>query len=77
MNAARRKALEGILDQLEAAKSATETVASEEREAFDSMPEGLQQGERGQQVEENADALEAIDGDFDSLMDAIREVIEK
>lgn len=38
------------------------------------MPESLQDGERGQQISENADNLEYADSDFDSLLDTLREI---
>ena len=86
MNAARRKTIRGIIEKLEAikadieeAKEAVDDVAAEEREAFDNMPEGAQASDRGQQMEENADALETaaydLDIDIDSIIEALEEVI--
>jgi len=34
-------------------------IAGEERDKFDNMPEGLQNGDRGQEMQEAADALES------------------
>lgn len=41
------------------------------------MPESLQYSERGEQVSENADDLDSLDGDFESLLDSIREISER
>lgn len=41
------------------------------------MPEGLQEGERGQSISDNADSLEEADSDFESLLDTLREVLER
>ena len=97
MNANRRKTLSQVIDQIEALKSLMETVKTDiesikeaidterddEQEAFDNLPEGLQQAERGQTMEQaveyldNAstvitDLFDAIDGvDFDDVISSI------
>lgn len=64
MNRERRKAiaelvvqLRDLLDQLEPLKDAAENLRDEEQEAFDALPEGLQQSERGQVSESAAENL--------------------
>lgn len=49
--------LEGALSNLE---SVVNDLASEERDKFDNMPEGLQASENGQKIEEAADTLENV-----------------
>jgi hypothetical protein len=51
---------EGLTAELEALKDA-------EREKFDNMPEGLQQGDRGQSIEAAADALESAYGNLEEI----------
>lgn len=65
MNRVRRKSLKDILGKmdelsamLENVKDAIQTVLDEEQEAYDNLPEGLQEAERGQQMQEYIDALE-------------------
>lgn len=41
------------------------------------MPEGLQEGERGQTISENADDLEGVDSDFESILDTLNEILER
>lgn len=77
MNAERRKRLEDVYDKLMELQTEVQDIASEERECFDNMSECLQQSERGQSIEENADDLENVDYDFDSLMNTLREVIDR
>ena len=67
MNKIRRKALRGILtklEELEALKSEIqemlEEIKDEEQEALDNMPESLQEGERGQQMQEYIDTMESV-----------------
>lgn len=76
MNAARRMQLRGIgfdalrakLDEvkalIEAARETAEAVRDEEQDALDNMPESLQQGERGEAMQ---DAIEQLDALIDGL----------
>jgi hypothetical protein len=50
MNAELRKDLVKALSLIEEAKSIIEGVKDAEQEAFDNMPEGLQNGERGEKI---------------------------
>lgn len=77
MNKQRRKWLEDVISKIEEAQSEIQSMAEEERESFDNMPEGLQEGERGQLISENADDLESVDSDFESLLDTLREILER
>jgi hypothetical protein len=68
MNNDRRKALAAVVKQLEAfpdldeLQGELETILDDEQEAFDNLPESLQQGERGQTMEAAINAMqEAID----------------
>jgi hypothetical protein len=68
MNNERRKAIAAVVKQLEEfpdldeLQSDLQTIRDDEQEAFDNMPESLQQGERGQASEAAINALqEAID----------------
>lgn len=65
MNAAGRKVLTALIDRANDLQEGLETLAQEvreladaEREKFDALPETLQQGERGQAIENAATALE-------------------
>jgi hypothetical protein len=64
MNKANREAvakirarLEDLLLQAEAIGDELQTMADDEQEKFDNMPEGLQQGEQGQAIETAASLL--------------------
>lgn len=87
MNKLRRKELARIIEKLEALDSLRaeiqeelETVMDEEQEAFDNMPESLQESERGEQMQEYIDAMQyAMDDmenfDVESIMDQLQEII--
>ena len=65
MNAERRKRLSAALEQLEAAKFEIEEIQQEEQEAYDNMPESLQESERGETIANNAESLENAMGSLD------------
>ena len=88
MNAKRRKSLRAIITKLEALESLRQEirdqlyeVLDEEQEALDNMPESLQEGERGQQMQEYIDAMDGVHDeldcmDIDELADQLREIVE-
>jgi len=48
MNNERRKEIDRIISELQGLLSNIDDVLSEEQDAYDNMPEGLQQSERGE-----------------------------
>ena len=88
MNRSRRKSLRTILGQmdelstvLETVKEALQDVLNEEQEAYDNLPEGLQESDRGQQMQEYIDALEGVvdslgELDIEDLYGTIEEIAE-
>ncbi len=89
MNNDRRKALNALIGQIEEANSTLENIRDEidslkgeEEDGFNNLPEGLQQGERGQAMEEatNAmqeayDALDAASASACEAIDAINNAV--
>ena len=58
----------------EAIRSAAEAIASagtEAQERFDNMPEGLQQGDTGQMLENRASTAESVASDLEGLADEL------
>lgn len=66
MNASQRKAIEALKTKLEEIRDDVETFASEEQEKFDNMPEGLQQGEAGEKIQQSADNIETAISDLET-----------
>lgn len=56
--------------------TAVEELAGEQREKFDNMPEGLQQGDTGQTLEQQADTLDAAAEEFGTIRDEWQEAVE-
>jgi hypothetical protein len=58
MNNERRKQIADLIAQLSTIEDDASTLAEQEREYFDNMPESLQQGEKGIAAEEATDDLD-------------------
>ena len=88
MNRIRRKSLKAVLGQmdelstaLETVKEALQDVLNEEQEAYDNLPEGLQEADRGQQMQEYIEALEGVvdslgELDVEDLYSTIEDIAE-
>ncbi|NCG50570.1 hypothetical protein [Serratia fonticola] len=75
MNADRRKRLSDLFVEIEIIKGKVEDVRDEEQDAFDSMPDGLQQSERGQKLEMAISCIEEIIDGLEQACDQINEAI--
>ena len=76
MNKDRRRTLQDIINILDEQKSAIESVCEEEQEAFDNLPEGIQDSERGEIMEGNVSDLEQASCDLDEIISRLQEVID-
>lgn len=73
MNKERRTRLAAIAQQIAGLIEEAEALRDQEQDAFDNMPEGLQQSERGETMEQ---AIEAIATAIDGLEQA-REAVDE
>jgi hypothetical protein len=85
MNKERRKSLSaiseliaGLAGQVESLKGAVEAirdqlteVRDEEQDAYDNLPESIQDGERGAAMTEGIEQMEEVDSDLETLFDAL------
>ena len=71
MNNTRRKAIAKIAERLEELKTDFELLRDEEQEAFDNLPEGIQESERGEHMESiiynMEEVLENLESAFDTM----------
>lgn len=74
MNAQRRKMRDEVIGQLEYVLETLNDLKSAEEDAYDNMPENLQESERGQRISDNVDALEAIIDELENQKDELEEV---
>ena len=84
MNKAARARVRAIMEKLTTMQGEAEAIAAElrdladnEREKFDALPESLQQGGRGDALEEAATTLEAAGDECEQIAEtAIRELCD-
>ena len=77
MNKERRKRLDYVIDKLEELQQEVAAIGEEEREAYDNLPDNLNNTDMANQMSENADDLDSLDGDFESLLDSIRDIRDR
>ena len=84
MNNERRARLRKLGEQIQELTSTVselsqeaEAIRDEEQEAFDNMPESLQQGERGQASEAAISQLEDAVSDLDSMGEGLADIVSK
>lgn len=74
MNNTRRKAIQNIMDKLEELMEEIEAIKDEEQEAYDNLPESLQNSERGEAMDSAVynldDAAENVQLVIDTLESA-------
>lgn len=75
MNAKQRKELQGYADSLDEIKCAIEEMRDDEECKFDNMPEGLQESERGEAMQEAIDNLESASSSIEEAIDYLNEII--
>lgn len=73
MNKNRRNRIVEIIDQINDVKNDIEDIISEERDAYDSLPESFQTGAKGNKIES---AIAALDASNESLDKAIAKLNE-
>ena len=73
MNNDRRKRITEAMEYLSLARETLEVVRDEEQEAYDNLPESLQEGERGQKMAEAADALDTAVSDLEEIENSLEE----
>lgn len=73
MNNARRKRIGDAESLLAQAREILQEVLEGEQEAFDNMPPSLQDGDRGERMQEAISALEDASGSIEGLESALQE----
>jgi uncharacterized protein Yka (UPF0111/DUF47 family) len=71
MNKTRRKSLTSIHDDITALIDRIQTELDAEQEAYDNLPEGLQEGDRGQAMLEAISEMEDAIGYLENAQEAL------
>ena len=75
MNNERRKVINKMIDKLEEVRSELDSCMDLEQEEYDNMPEGLQESERGDRMQENVDNLYGVIDSIDDLIGILKYII--
>lgn len=73
MNKKRRKEIENLREIISETKAKLQDLLDEEQQAFDNMPESIQESERGEEMQEIIEYMEAA---IDSLEEATESLTE-
>lgn len=76
MNNARRKQLQRIQGELRDIYERLDILCDEEQEAYDSMPESLQDTERGEKSQNAIDTLESVRDQVLEAADELDDIFE-
>ena len=74
MNAQGRKEIAKYIASLNESKNKLESMKDDEEMKYDNMPEGLQESERGDQMQEAIDALDNACTSLDEAIDSLNEI---
>ena len=76
MNAKRRKRLEDALSLLEQAIDIINEIRDEEEDAYNNLPEGIKESERGEQMSVNVSTLEDAATSIEEAAGSINETLD-
>ena len=76
MNKDDRKRLEKATALIEEARGIVEEVGQAERDKFDNLPEGIQESERGQKFDDNAEKLDEAGANLQECIDNLADAME-
>lgn len=74
MNAKDRKKVSEWIDTLIDMKAEIENMQEDQQEKYDNLPEGLQDSEKGEALEEAANTLEEVSDSVDSAIESLQEI---
>jgi len=76
MNLERKKALKEAIEAIETGLSALHTIAEDEQEAFDAIPETQQESERAEKIQEWANNLNEAHEEIENICDNLKSMME-
>lgn len=76
MNKERKERFQTVISSLDEAKDELTEIQSEEMDALDALPEGLQMSSRGEKMQGWIDFIDDVLSDIDCIVDKIESEIE-
>lgn len=76
MNKQNRKDIEKLIDKLDEVKTDLEFMQRDEESKYDNLPEGIQDSEKGEAMQEAIENLESAVISIEEAIDYINEILE-
>ncbi len=76
MNKQRRKSIGEVISKLEELREELDGIMSDEQEAFDNLPESLQESDRGNAMQEAIDNLDYAMSSFEEAIEYLESACE-
>jgi len=77
MNAKGRKELQGLIEKLDEVKTDLEFMQEDEQSKLDNLPEGIQDSERGEAMQNAIDQLEYACDSIQEAIDNLQTVVDQ
>lgn len=77
MNKYRRSILKSVIERLETAIQKIESVKEDEQEAYDNLPDNLNDTDRANDMYENVDDMEDAVSSLQDIIDQLQEIIDR
>lgn len=77
MNKARRQKLQNIIDTLEEQRMQMNYVQYDEQEAYDNLPENIQDSDRGSDMYDNINDLESAVSDLEEIISNLQNIVDR
>ena len=74
MNKKRRKEIENLRESISETKAKLQDLLDEEQQAFDNMPESIQESERGEEMQEIIEYMEAAIDSLEGATESLTEI---
>lgn len=77
MNAKRRKQLANAVEVLNNVLGLLEEVTTDEQDAYDNLPESIQDSDKGEAMLENVDDMEDASSSLQDIIDQLQDIIDR
>lgn len=74
MNKARREQVKKVVDYIESAYIMLDEIKDEEEDAFNNLPDGIAESERGEMMEQNVDTMDDCIRELWDIVGALNEM---
>lgn len=71
MNKARREQVKKVVDYIESAYIMLDEIKDDEEDAFNNLPDGIAESERGEMMEQNVDTMDECINNLWDIVDAL------